>query len=500
MERSERGKSERGKSDGGKVYLVGAGPGDPDLVTLKAKRLIEEAEVVLFDRLLSTEILSWASGDAEMIDVGKLPGRHKLSQEEINDLLVEKGREGKIVVRLKGGDPYVFGRGGEEGLALAEAGIPFEEVPGVTSAISVPAKAGIPVTHRGVATAFTVVTGHEEPGKDKNLDWEALAKVGGTLVVLMGVSRLRENTSALLRGGLSPDTPTALIERGFSPEERMVAGTLGDIVERAEEADVHSPAILVVGEVVRLSEILREPTIAILRPDNRGGESEKIARDLGFRPILAPSIAFSELPLPADLPERIERADCVVFTSATGAEIALRDERVAELLGRSVLATIGPRTREALEERGLKVAVVPESFSSRGLAHSLAPRFKRVLLLRSARGSPELVAILEEAGVEIDEVHLYDIAPSKDPRLDWLILWGMPDFFAFTSGSTAKNLIERAKELGAEDDLRERLARSKVAAIGPPTRAELERLGVRVDVVPERYTFEAMLKEIRRKG
>jgi uroporphyrinogen III methyltransferase/synthase len=488
------------RSSRGKVYLVGAGPGDPDLVTLRAKRLIEEAEVVLFDRLLSPEILGWASEDAEKIDVGKLPGRHKLSQEEINALLVEKGLEGKRVVRLKGGDPYVFGRGGEEGFALVAAGIPFEVVPGVTSAISVPAGAGIPVTHRGITTAFTVVTGHEEPGKDENLDWEALAKVGGTLVVLMGVARLQENTSALLRGGRAPKTPAALIERGWSPEERLIVGTLGDIVESAKEADVKSPAILVVGDVVRLAEKLRPETVAILRPDNRGEESERVARDLGFRPILAPSIAFSELPLPRDLPERIEWADCVVFTSATGAEIALREDEVAELLGRSVLATIGPRTKEALEERGLLVSVVPESFSSKGLASALASRFKRVLLLRSAKGSPELVEILEEAGVEVDEVHLYDIAPSADPRLDWLILRGRPDVFAFTSGSTAKNLMERAKDLGAEADLRERLARAKVAAIGPPTEAELARLGVRVDYVPETYTFESMLKEIRRKG
>ncbi len=488
------------RSSRGKVYLVGAGPGDPDLVTLRAKRLIEEAEVVFFDRLLSPEIVGWAPGDAEKIDVGKLPGRHKLSQEEINDLLVEKGREGKIVVRLKGGDPFVFGRGGEEGLALAEAGMPFEVVPGVTSAISVPAGAGIPVTHRGVSTAFTVVTGHEEPGKDENLDWEALARVGGTLVVLMGVARLQENASALLRGGRSPQTPAALIERGWSPQERLVVGTLGDIVERAKEANVQPPAILVVGDVVSLSEKLRQPTIAILRPDSRGEESERIARDLGFRPILAPSIAFSDLALPTDLPERIERSDCVVFTSATGAEIALRDDGVALLLKRSVLATIGPRTKEALEERGLFVSVVPEIFSSKGLASALAPRFKRVLLLRSARGSPELVKILEEAGVEVDEVHLYDIAPSADPRLDWLIFRGRPDIFAFTSGSTAKNLIERAKDLGAEADLRERLARAKVAAIGPPTEAELGRLGVRVDIVPETYTFESMLEEIRRRG
>ena len=485
--------------EGGKVWLVGAGPGDPQLVTLKAKRLMEGAQVVLFDRLLSSEILGWAPEEAEMIDVGKLPGRHKLSQEEINDLLVEKAREGKVVVRLKGGDPFVFGRGGEEGLALAAAGIPFEVVPGVTSAISVPAGAGIPVTHRGVATAFTVVTGHEEPGKDKELDWEALARVGGTLVVLMGVSRLSENVSALLRGGRSPDTPAALIERGWSPEERLVVASLGEIVDRAKEEDVESPAILVVGDVVGLSERLRLPTIAILRPDNRSDESEKIARKMGFKPILAPSIAFLELPLPCDLPERIKRADCVVFTSATGAEIALRDPGLADLLKGSVLATIGPRTEEALVERGLSVAVVPESYSSRGLALALAPRFKRVLLLRSAKGSPELVEILKEAAVEVDEVHLYDISPSEDPRLDWLIRRGRPDIYAFTSGSTAKNLMERARELGCEEDLRDNLAGATVAAIGPPTKAELERLGVRVDRVPERFTFEGMLEEIRRR-
>ena len=488
------------RTECGKVWLVGAGPGDPELLTLKARRLLEEADVILFDRLLSPEILGWAGEGAEMIDVGKLPGRHKLTQEEINALLVEKGREGKIVVRLKGGDPFVFGRGGEEGLALAAAKVPFEVVPGVTSAISVPAGAGIPVTHRSVATAFTVVTGHEEPGKEDELDWEALARVGGTIVVLMGVSRLAENVSALLRGGRDPKTPAALIERGWSPEERVVVETLGEIVERAKEQEVQAPAILVVGEVVALSERLRQPTIAILRPDNRGEESERIARSLGFRPILAPSISFSELPLPADLPKRIEAADCVVFTSATGAEIALRDDRLAAPLRRSVLATIGPRTEEALAERGLSASIVPESFSSRGLALALAPRFKRVLLLRSAKGSPELVEILEEAGVEVDEVHLYDIAPSGDPKLDWLILRGTPDVFAFTSGSTARNLLARAKELGAEDCLRERLSEAKVAAIGPPTRAVLEDLGVRVDVMPERYTFRAMLEELRRRG
>ena len=482
----------------GKVYLVGAGPGDPELMTLKAKRLLEEAEVVLFDRLLSPETLKCVSRGAEKIYVGKLPGRHKLTQEEINQLLTEKAQEGKMVVRLKGGDPYVFGRGGEEGLTLAQNGVPFEVVPGVTSAISVPGCVGIPVTHRDVATAVTIVTGHEKPGKDDNLDWNALAKVGGTLVVLMGVARLEENISALLVGGRSPETSAALIERGWSSEERLIIGTLDNIVQKAKEYDVKSPAILVVGPVVDLSKYLRPRTIAILRPDDRGEESRLLAQKYGFKPLLAPTIAFEELPLPEDTTKRIKEAECVVFTSATGAEIALKHPAIAEALQNVPLAAIGPRTKEALEELQLTVSVVPNKFSSEGLADVLSPKFGRVLLMRSAKGSPVLVEKLEAAGVTVGEIQLYDIAPSQDPRLDWLIQRGTPDIFAFTSGSTSRYLMERARELNLEESLRKRLKQVTVVAIGPPTVAELKRQGVEVDVMPENYTFEAMLAELRR--
>jgi len=241
------------RTECGKVWLVGAGPGDPELLTLKARRLLEEADVILFDRLLSPEILGWAGEGAEMIDVGKLPGRHKLTQEEINALLVEKGREGKIVVRLKGGDPFVFGRGGEEGLALAAAKVPFEVVPGVTSAISVPAGAGIPVTHRSVATAFTVVTGHEEPGKaESGLDWENLARNPGTLVILMGVKNIPDITRSLVGHGKDPDTPVAVIERGLRPDQRVTVGNLRTIADIAKSRNVKPPAIIVIGDVVRL--------------------------------------------------------------------------------------------------------------------------------------------------------------------------------------------------------------------------------------------------------
>ncbi|MFZ3092845.1 MAG: uroporphyrinogen-III C-methyltransferase, partial [Methanothrix sp.] len=255
----------------GKVYLVGAGPGDPELLTIKGRKRLMEANVVLFDRLLDSRMLDGVTG--ELIDVGKNAGRHKLKQEEINQLLVEKAKEGKIVVRLKGGDPYLFGRGGEEAIACRDWGIPFEVVPGVTSAIAAPELAGIPVTHRKVASALTIVTGHEEPGKDSPLDWRAMAELDGTLVVLMGVSRLEENTRRLIEAGKSPQTPAAMVEKGGWPDQRLISGTLGDIAKRAKEENVQSPAILVVGDVVRLAEVLAPERIAILRPAGQQGES-----------------------------------------------------------------------------------------------------------------------------------------------------------------------------------------------------------------------------------
>ena len=280
----------------GKVYLVGAGPGDPELLTIKGRKRLMEADVVLFDRLLDSRMLDGVTG--ELIDVGKNAGRHKLKQEEINQLLVEKAKEGKIVVRLKGGDPYLFGRGGEEAIACRDWGIPFEVVPGVTSAIAAPELAGIPVTHRKVASALTIVTGHEEPGKDSPLDWRAMAGLDGTLVVLMGVSRLEENTSRLIEAGKSPQTPAAMVEKGGWPDQRLIAGTLGDIAERAKEENVQSPAILVVGDVVRLAEVLAPERIAILRPAGQQEESVALAERYGFFPSPLRPSPWRKIPCP----------------------------------------------------------------------------------------------------------------------------------------------------------------------------------------------------------
>jgi len=481
----------------GKVYLVGAGPGDPELMTLKARRLLEQADVVLFDRLLDPKMMEGIR--AERIDVGKNAGRHKLSQEEINQLLIEKAESGAMVVRLKGGDPYLFGRGGEEGLALQERGIFFEVVPGVTSSIAAPALAGIPVTHRGVASSLTIVTGHEEPGKEAPLDWKAIAGLEGTLVVLMGVSRLEQNAAALIAAGKPADTPAAMVEKGGWKEQRLITATLGSIAEKAKASRIESPAILVVGDVVRLSEKLGKKRIAILRPAHQQAESAALAEEYGFSPVAAPAIALEERPLPADLLKRIEDVECVAFTSANGVKIALKIPGLqTKLAGRSIVA-IGPKTRQALAEKGLD-ALVPEEYSSAGLERMLRGRCSSILFLRSAQGSRYLSQGLAEAGLFVDDIPLYDTIASGDPRLDEMIMIiRSVDIFAFTSSSTARFLVQRAEELSRREELFQALAAGTVAAIGLPTAQELKQLGIRVDVMPERFTFQAMLALLKER-
>ena len=479
----------------GKVYIVGAGPGDPELLTLKAKRVLGEADVVLYDRLLNPIMLDGVN--AELIDVGKSAGSHNLTQEDINELLIQKAEEGKTIVRLKGGDPYVFGRGGEEALALIDRGIPFELVPGVTSAIAAPGLAGIPVTHRGISSSLTIVTGHEEPGKESPLDWNALARLSGTLIVLMGISRLDQNILALIEGGKSSETPAALVEKGGWPEQRLVTGKLGDIAEVARQADIQAPAILVVGDVVKLSVRLAKKKIAILRPDSQLEESAKLAKNYGFKPICAPSLRVIERQLPADLMRRILDADCVAFTSANGVNLALKNEVVRQSLINKIVVSIGPKTGLALHSFGL-IPELPDEYSSAGLERILKGRCKHVLFLRSAQGSQYLSQRLIESGILVDDVPLYDVCPSGDPRLDEMIRRSKEiDIFAFTSSSTARFLVQRSIELGLETYLTDTLRNATIAAIGEPTAKELKRLGIHVDVMPKRFTFEAMLQELR---
>jgi uroporphyrinogen III methyltransferase/synthase len=474
-------------------------------MTIKAKRLISQADVILFDRLLSPEMLSGLE-NKELIDVGKSASHHKLTQDEINALLVKMAKEGKMVVRLKGGDPYLFGRGGEEALVLLAEGIPVEVVPGVTSAIAAPELAGIPVTHRGVTSSLTIVTGHEDPGKDSPLDWSAIAKLGGTLVVLMGVSRLDKNVGALISGGKSPDTPAAIVEKGGWPEQRLVTGILGNIVQKAKDAKVEPPAILVVGEVVNLTEKLAQKDqnaqsagkkLAILRLDAQSAESARLARESGFDPVCAPAIALEKKPLPENILSRVEASDCVVFTSANGVDIVSKNPSLLRSLKSKKIISIGPKTKIALEKLRLSSST-PAEYSSAGLEKMLSGKKGRVIFLRSAQGNQYLAEDLRKAGMEVDDVPIYEVKASGDKRLDDLIFKADEiGIFAFTSSSTARYLMERAKEMGQEEQLRRALERARVAVIGLPTAAELKRLGVRVDVMPEKFTFESMLQALR---
>jgi uroporphyrinogen III methyltransferase/synthase len=342
------------------------------------------------------------------------------------------------------------------------------------------------------------VTGHEEPGKDSPLDWSALARLNGTLVVLMGVSRLEKNVSALISGGRSSETPAAIVEKGGWPEQRMISGTLENIAAKAKDAGIEPPAILVVGDVVKLAEQLAPKKIAIFRLDAQMQDSAELARDYGFQAVCAPSISLVKSQLPGDLVQRVKAAECVVFTSANGVDIALDNDAIRAGLKDKMIVSIGPKTRQALDKHGL-TSKVPEEYSSKGLETLLRNRCKKVLFLRSAQGSRYLSDDLRTAGLVVDDIPLYEVTGSKDQRLDDLIRKAsVIDIFAFTSSSTARYLVERAVELGLEATLRVALAKAEVAAIGKPTAEELERLRVRVDVMPEEFTFEALLRALRK--
>jgi uroporphyrinogen III methyltransferase/synthase len=341
------------------------------------------------------------------------------------------------------------------------------------------------------------VTGHEEPGKEAPLDWSAIAALGGTLVVLMGVSRLEQNAAALIAAGKPPGTPAAMVEKGGWPEQRMISATLGDIAEKAKEEGIESPAILVVGEVVSLASKLARKKIAILRPAAQQKDSAALAESYGFSPVSAPAIALAKKPLPSDLLERLGRAECVAFTSANGVNMALQSPDISQALASKVLVAIGPKTAQALASHGLSAAI-PEEYSSDGMEKLLRNRCRSILFLRSSQGSRYLSDGLRAAGLFVDDIPLYEVVPSGDPGLDELITRARSvDIFAFTSSSTARFLLQRAAAMGLEKELRRALAASTVAAIGKPTKEELTRLGVSVDVMPDEFTFVAMLAVLR---
>jgi len=535
----------------GKVWLVGAGPGDPGLITVVGLERLRQADVVVYDRLVSPRLLEDAREGAELIFVGKVAGKGGHNQVKINELLVAKAREGKRVVRLKGGDPFVFGRGGEEAEALRAAGVPFEVVPGVTSASAVPAYAGIPVTHRGLASSFAVVTGHEDPGKDEPaVDWGRLATAVDTRVLLMGAQTLPEIVDKLIEGGRPAETPAAVIQSGTTPDQRTVTGTLGDIVRRVQEAGLTAPAITVVGEVVRLRETLAwfedrplfGKRVLITRTRRQASALARLLAEEGAVPIELPAI---EIEPAVDEAARLRRAldglrasasgGWVVFTSANAVEVffGLMRERGldARAFAGARAAAIGPATADALAERGIIADAVPEEYVAEGVVEALRPHVRegdRVLVPRAESARPELVEGLRALGAEVDEVILYRAAvPSASGGAEALSLLreGGIDIVTFTSSSTVRNLaallggdfrvILSGEDVSTGDVVSSRrnltgvggattpepgaTSRPKplVACIGPITAKTARELGLRVDVEASEHTIPGLVRALR---
>ncbi|RJR40721.1 MAG: uroporphyrinogen-III C-methyltransferase [Deltaproteobacteria bacterium] len=495
------------------VYLVGAGPGDPGLITVKGREVLRRAQVVVYDQLASPELLQEAPADAEIIYVGKKAGAHALPQEGINQLLVDKARAGLRVVRLKGGDPFVFGRGGEEALALANVGLPFEIVPGVTAAVAVPAYAGIPVTHRGLASLVTFITGHEDPTKEASaIPWDVLAQTQGTLVFLMGVKNLADNCRRLLAGGRVPTTPAAVIEKGATLQQRTVTGVLENIAARAQAAAIKPPAILVVGEAVSLRESLTwwetrplwGKTAVVTRTREQASALSALLTAAGARCLEAPTIEIGPPDDGAPLDQALEnlpRYQWLVFTSANGVTAFLTrlGERGKDVraLGGLKIAAIGPATAQALEARGLKADVVPAQFKAEDLLAALSPQVSpgdKVLLARAQIAREVLPQGLVRLGVEVDVVPVYQARQVTEipPAAQAAFEQGKVDLLTFTSSATVHNFAL----LVGKDRFQTLAQNAVVAAIGPITGATLQEYGVTPQVQPEDFTISALSRAI----
>ncbi len=494
----------------GKVYLVGAGPGDPELITLKAVRCLAEADVVIYDRLVGHRLLEGVPAKAELIYVGKKAGYHTLKQPEINQLLVNKAKEGKIVVRLKGGDPFLLGRGGEEAEALADDNIPFEVVPGITSATAVPAYAGIPVTHRSFASSLAIITGHEDPTKgDASIAWDKLATGADTLVFLMGMGNLAQIAEELVRNGRPPSTPVAIIREGTTPRQQTLVGTIADIAAKATKSGIESPALIVVGDVVRLRKRLRwfdnQPLfgkrVLVTRTRKQASVLSRLLARYGALAVELPTIEIEVIPDNKELDRAIARLSdysWLIFTSANGVEIFFGRLRAlgrdARGLGKTRLCAIGPATAAALERFGLIADRIPVEYVSAAIAESLQGDVsgKRVLLPRAAGATPELVNGLGQLGAEVDEIAIYRaVLPQADTDGGkQMLLASEIDITTFTSSSTVEHLVSL---LGSKW---ETVNRTTVACIGPVTAATAARLGVRVDVVAKEHTIPGLVQAL----
>jgi uroporphyrinogen III methyltransferase/synthase len=478
----------------GRVILVGAGPGDPGLMTARALEAVAAADVILYDKLIPPTALHGARGDARLIDVGKVGGGEQVPQDETHRLLLLHAQEGKLVVRLKGGDPFVFGRGGEEAQLCREHGIAFEVVPGVTAGIAGPAYAGIPVTQRGLAAAVAFVTGHEDPGKPETLiDWPALAAFPGTLVFYMGVRALPRIAEQLVAGGRPATEPVAIVERGTLPDQRTVHGTLETIAALAEAAAIKPPSVTVVGPVAALGEELawlgRGPleavSVVVTRPRAQASGLARALRDLGARVIEAATI----VPRPLDfaVPD-LDGVDLVVLSSPNGVErffAALRDGgRDARALAGTRVAVIGPGTADALRAHGIEPDLVPDKAVGESLAGLLAgiDDLRTALVVRARGGRDVVRDALAGQGVQVDVVEPYvTVAEPLDARTRAGALEA--DWATFTSASSARFFVEAA---GGVEVVRE--SGLRLASIGPITTEALRALGLEPDVEAAEHT------------
>ncbi|MBI2864506.1 MAG: uroporphyrinogen-III C-methyltransferase [Chloroflexi bacterium] len=505
----------------GIVYLVGAGPGDPGLITVKGLECIRKADVLVYDRLASPDLLKEARPDAERVFVGKASSHHTLTQDQINRLIVERAAAGKVVCRLKGGDPFLYGRGGEEAEELVEAGLSFEVVPGVTSAIAVPAYAGIPVTHRDITSSFAVITGHEEPNKtDSSIAWDKISTGIGTLVFLMGVENLPYIVEQLTNHGRSANTPVALVRWGTRMEQETVTGTLANIVDKVSEAGLRPPAVAIVGEVVGLREKLRwfdnKPLfgkrVLVTRTRDQASALSSLLRSQGAYPVEFPTIQIEPPedfgPMDAAI-ERLDSYDWLVFTSANGVKSLMsrlhslgQDVRA---LGKARLCAIGPATAKQLARYGLRVDLMPSEYVAESIIEGIGDVEGKLILLPRADIAREMLATeLKKRGATVDEVAAYHTASANamDGGIVQMLRDGLIDVITFTSSSTVKNfvsLMEAGEGMAHESRerwLSEMFSVVTVACIGPITAKAALDLGLSVDVVAEEYTIPGLVDAI----
>lgn len=501
----------------GIVYLIGAGPGDSKLITVKGRECIEAADVIVYDYLADHALLDWARPDAELIYAGKQCRDHTMHQWEINELLVQKGQEGKIVARLKGGDPLVFGRGGEEAMALREADVPFEFVPGVTSPIAAPAYAGIPVTQRAMATSFAVVTGHEDPTKAvSGINWEGLATSVDTLCFVMGVGNLALIADNLMKHGRPSTTPVALVRWGTKPVQEVLVSTLENVVEDVAKAQLKAPAIIIVGDVVNLRDQLQwfdnKPlfgkTIVVTRARSQASKFKEALMNQGANVIQASAIKTLPLDLFDEDKRILEQVDtykCIVFTSGEGVRYFFNTlqamHKDARALGYAKVCAIGSATAKELTRFGIIPDIVPVDYKAESVVEALKDKVvagESVLLIQPKKARDVIPRELRHLDIQVDILRMYETLQdtSGQEALADALEKGAVDYITFTSSSTVTNTLQLLGDKGVE-----LLKNTKIACIGPITAATAMSEGLEIDVISSVYTtdglVDALIQDVR---